>query len=83
MDKKLTLSLDATVIERAKTYAKDEGTSISKLVENYLAALAPKVQPTSRQQLSPIVKELSGILKLPEDFDPEAARREYLLKKYQ
>ncbi len=36
MKQKLTLSLDKEVIENAKKYAKEEGTSVSNLVENYL-----------------------------------------------
>ena len=39
MDKKLTLSLDATVVENAKSYAKQKGTSLSRMIENYLSAL--------------------------------------------
>ena len=48
MDKKLTLSLDGTIIESAKTYAKSNNTSLSKLIESYLAMLTnrKKMQPT-------------------------------------
>jgi hypothetical protein len=37
---KLTLSVDDSVISRAKRYAKAHGVSISKMVEAYLAAVA-------------------------------------------
>jgi uncharacterized alpha/beta hydrolase family protein len=36
MDTKLTLKLEETIIEKAKEYAKNNKTSLSKLIENYL-----------------------------------------------
>ena len=39
MTTKLTLTMDKSVIERAKKYAKREERSLSNLVENYLKAL--------------------------------------------
>lgn len=37
MKKKLTLSIDASVTRRAKQLAQREGTSVSEIVEKYLA----------------------------------------------
>lgn len=42
MDKKLILSLDQSVIENAKIYAKSNNTSLSKLIESYLSTLEKK-----------------------------------------
>ncbi|MDR2979889.1 MAG: DUF6364 family protein [Bacteroidales bacterium] len=39
MNTKLTLSLDADIIEDAKSYAKKNSISLSKLIENYLSFL--------------------------------------------
>ena len=39
MTTKLTLTMDKSVIERAKKYAKREERSLSNLLENYLKAL--------------------------------------------
>jgi predicted HicB family RNase H-like nuclease len=39
MDTKLTLKLDGDIIEQAKIYAKKKNTSLSKLIESYLAYL--------------------------------------------
>lgn len=39
MTSKLTLSVDSSVVEAAKRYAAASGTSVSRLVENYLAAI--------------------------------------------
>ncbi|MGH9368705.1 MAG: DUF6364 family protein [Thermoanaerobaculia bacterium] len=36
MSSKLTLSVDGQVAERAKRYAREHGTSVSRMVEQYL-----------------------------------------------
>ena len=59
---KLTLSVDGQVVERAKRYASRRATSVSRLVEVYLDALArPADQPD--QDLPPVTRRLRGILK--------------------
>ncbi len=59
---KLTLSVDETVVARAKRYAEREGTSVSQLVETYLDALArPPVMDDDA--LPPVTRRLSGILR--------------------
>ncbi len=40
MTTKLTLNLEKSIIERAKTYAKNTGRSLSEIIENYLATIA-------------------------------------------
>jgi hypothetical protein len=58
---KLTLSVDDAVVSRAKRYAKARGTSISKMVESYLAAVA---EPSPRSTAdTPILRSMRGILK--------------------
>jgi len=39
MDSKLTLKLNQSVIEKAKQYAKEHNTGLSRLIENYLTAV--------------------------------------------
>jgi len=80
MDSKLTLSLDKKIIERAKKYAKKKNISLSKLIEAYL-------QKTSQQEkdeldISPLVKSLSGIIKLSKDFNHKKEYSDYLSEKY-
>jgi hypothetical protein len=58
---KLTLSVDATVVERAKAYAARQGTSVSRLVENYLGLLGDTA--SVGEDLPPITRRLAGILK--------------------
>jgi uncharacterized protein DUF6364 len=57
---KLTLSVDPHIVARAKRYAKQQGTSVSEMVETYLAAVS---QPSSTQEVPPISRSLRGVLK--------------------
>ncbi|MFK8163894.1 MAG: DUF6364 family protein [Lewinella sp.] len=41
---KLTLRLDGNVIERGKAFAKEQGTSLSKLIEQFLSEVAPPIK---------------------------------------
>lgn len=67
MSTKLTLTVEKEVIASAKVYAKQNGRSLSGLIENYLKALVQKV--ATHEDFSPKVKELMGSIKLPKDFD--------------
>jgi hypothetical protein len=78
MNAKLTLKLSAVVISRAKDYAKRRKTSLSKLVESYLDAITREEEGVL---ITPLVKRLSGVLELPEDFDYRKERMEELQKK--
>ena len=80
MDKKLTLSLNREVIERAKRYAKQNNISLSRLIENYLQAISEN--KTEDVKITPLVKSLSGVVELPENFDARDDYTNYLLKKY-
>jgi len=80
MDTKLTIKLDSDVISRAKRYAQDRKTSLSRLIESYLDTITTK--ESDDIEITPLVKSLSGIIKLPEDYDYKKDRTEYLIKKY-
>ena len=82
MDAKLTLSVDETVIKKAKAFAKKNRTSLSQLFENYLTNLTSKEKHSETEEISPLVKSLSGVLKLPADFDYKKDRTKFLEKKY-
>ena len=79
MDTKLTLKLNGDVIEQAKTYAKKKNTSLSKLIESYLGLL---IDPNDKQEVTPMVKSLSGVIDLPKDFDNKTNYRKHILNKY-
>lgn len=81
MGTKLTLRLDEEIIRSAKKYAKEHKTSISRMVAGYLHSLT--LRKGSKASISPIVKEMSGII--PEETDTQALTDEYRLhlqKKY-
>jgi len=80
MDTKLTVKLDGNVISRAKIYAKKRKTSLSKMIENYLDAVSKPV--SSEEEISQLVKSLSGVIKLPENYDFRSDYSEFLTKKY-
>jgi len=80
MATKLTLSVEENVIKRAKSYAKNTGRSLSELIENYLRSLTS--EQLDDKQLSPKLKKITGVVKLPSDFDEKQALRAYLEKKH-
>jgi hypothetical protein len=79
MDTKLTLKLNQDVIDQAKSFAKGKNTSLSKLIENYLSLLVEQKDITD---VTPLVKSLSGIVSLPENFDQRSAYQKHLEDKY-
>lgn len=80
MDKKLTLSLNEEVIETAKMYAKSNNTSLSKLIESYLGMLTTPEK--KRNEITPLVKSLSGVISLDDDLDVRDEYTQYLMEKY-
>lgn len=80
MDKKLTLSLDKSIIESAKNYAKSNNISLSKLIESYLATLTKRKR--SSKEITPLVESLSGVINLDENFDIKDAYTDFLIEKY-
>ena len=80
MTTKLTLTMEDTVIDSAKKYARGKGKSLSDIVENYLKSIT--TQEDSNERLSPKVTELMGSVKLPKDFDYKKDLANALNKKY-
>ena len=58
-NQKLTLSLDADIIDFAHSYSKKSGRPVSQIVEKYFRELKTSVNP----DIPPEVAELRGILK--------------------
>lgn len=63
--KKLTLSVDEAVVERAKRFSRRNQTTVSRLVTDFLASLETEAGST------PVVTRLRGIL------PPTVTRDEY------
>jgi len=59
MNQKLTLSLDAEMVDFAHFYSKKSGRPVSKIVENYFRELKASSSPDIPRE----VAELRGILK--------------------
>jgi Family of unknown function (DUF6364) len=76
MTAKLTLTVEETVISKAKLYAKATGKSVSELVENYLDSIT-KENTVSQNAVSGKLQNLIGSVKLPLDFDEEKELRTY------
>ena len=66
---KLTLSVNASVISRAKRYASQRGISVSQMVEAYLTSVS---EPPGAAEMPPVLRSVRGILK---NAAPEAYRR--------
>jgi hypothetical protein len=79
METKLTLRLKKKTIEKGKAFAKKRNTSLSKLIENYIDKVTEELP--SYEDISPLVKSLSGVVREPEaDYKSGYAR--FLKKKY-
>jgi hypothetical protein len=80
MNTKLTIKLDDDVISRAKRYAHHRKTSLSKMIESYLDSVTkPDFDDI---EITPLVKSLSGVISLPEEYDYKKDRTDYLTGKY-
>jgi hypothetical protein len=81
MNTKLTLTIEQSVIEKAKKYAKVKERSLSNLIENYLKALT-KESSSNEIELTPIVKSLKGAFTAPNNFDYKKELTNRLSEKY-
>ncbi len=80
MTTKLTLTVEEKVIKRAKLYARQTGRSLSELIENYLDNLTSEEE--GKEQLSPKLKNIVGVVKLPDDFDEKKELHTYFESKH-
>jgi len=81
MNTKLTLTIEQTIIEKAKKYANGKGRSLSDIVENYLRAIT-KEDNIESYDLTPIVKSLKGTFKAPKNIDYKKELSKGLTEKY-
>ena len=72
---KLTLSIDAAIVAKAKRYAKSKRVSVSKLVERYLDSVSKSFQTPAD---TPVLRSLRGSLKKAN----VRAHKRYLERKY-
>ncbi|MDP3432195.1 MAG: DUF6364 family protein [Bacteroidota bacterium] len=81
MNTKLTLTIEQSIIEKAKKYANVKGRSLSNIVENYLKAIK-KEDNIESTDLTPIVKSLKGTFKAPKNIDYKKELPKRLTEKY-
>jgi replicative DNA helicase len=81
MNTKLTLTIEQSIIEKAKKYASGKGRSLSDIVENYLKIIT-KEEQAREVELTPIVKSLKGTFKEPRNFDYKTELSKRLAEKY-
>jgi hypothetical protein len=80
MNTKLTLSIEEEIIIKAKAFAKDNGKSLSQLIENYLSAL---VNHSSQVVEEPsLLYSLKGSFKDKDLIDYKQQLKGVLGKKY-
>jgi hypothetical protein len=84
MQTKLTLSIDKSVINRAKMYARDRKKSLSRIIEDYLKSISnnQEINDQSPIAIPPITKSLAGILSGKKELDFRSSMAEYLGKKH-
>jgi hypothetical protein len=81
MNTKLTLTIEQSVINRAKGYAKRKGHSLSDIIENYLKVIT-KNGPKADIEITPIAKSLRGSFKSPTNLDYKKELSKRLSEKY-
>jgi Family of unknown function (DUF6364) len=78
MPTKLTLSIDETVVEKAKQYASAKSKSLSKVIEQYLKFITESETPPT--EVTDTVRGLADTLSPPVSDDD--LKYQYLKQKY-
>ena len=80
---KLTLPIEQEIIEDAKEYGKLQGRSLSNIVAEYLKSLSSQKKNKPNKELSDLVKQLKGSLKLTDSsMSYKDILEEALIEKY-
>jgi hypothetical protein len=77
---KLTLSIDKTVIEKAKQLAEANQTSVSAMFSQFVQSMAGR--HTRPGKIGPLTRKATGMLKLPPGKDYRDLLTEALQDKY-
>jgi hypothetical protein len=81
MKSKLTISIDKTVLDKAKRYALEQNLDLTQKIENFLKSL-PHQDPEINFEISPFVRSISTGNTIPNDYDYKKDYRDYLEKKH-
>lgn len=82
METKLTLRLNSHIVEKAKTYARNHKISLSAMIESYLNSITEQKTEKKKNEITPLVESLSGVIDLPANFDHKKEYYDHLKKKY-
>lgn len=80
MNTKLTLSVEKSIIDSAKLYAKKTGKSLSEIIQNYLEKLT--LDEEVDNNLSSKLSKIVGSVELPKDFNEKEELRKYMENKH-
>jgi hypothetical protein len=86
MKAKLTLSIEKELIETAKQYARENGRSLSELVELFLKKIYPSPNSESstlNEPLPPAIAKLKGSLNPPLSNNYKAELEQALIERYE
>jgi hypothetical protein len=81
MNTKLTLSVDKSIIDEAKKYAKEQHVSLSKLIETYLSVLIRK-ESKDDLEILPELKNIGFDINLDENLSFKEDYGNHLSKKH-
>ncbi|MBL1410227.1 DUF6364 family protein [Sphingobacterium faecale] len=79
---KLTLTMEQSLIEEAKKYARNNQRSLSDIVESYLRSLVEKGVVMKEDEQPYIVRSLKGAFKDPKNSDYKKILTEQLSNKH-
>ncbi len=83
MKDKLTLSIERTLILRAKRFSKTTRKSISKIVEDHLEELTQRKKTrANKKELHPLLKKLAGVIPGKKDMNIKEEYHKHLEEKY-
>ena len=77
---KLTLSIDETIVERAKEIARANGTSVSAMFSQFVKSMDSPLPKDFK--IGPLTRKATGIVKLPPDKDYKELLSDALAEKY-
>ena len=80
MNTKLTLSVEKSIIDSAKMYAKKTGKSLSEIIQNYLEKLT--LDEEIDNNLSSKLNKIVGSVELPKDFNEKEELKKYMENKH-
>jgi hypothetical protein len=81
MNTKLTLTIDDSLIVRAKALAQEQGRSLSDMVESYFKLVTSRDYPVPGK-IPDEIMDLKGSFNAPDDFDYKKILLEEITKKH-